>query len=414
MKNYTTKFIFCLLGVLLLVQFPFLLVAQDSFPWPDGKKFAISLSFDDSRRSNIEYGIPVLNKYGVKATFYVHPQVVKENLDEWKVAVSNGHEVGNHTIVHPCSENFLWSRNKSLEEYSLASMREELEDANKQINELLGVKPISFAYTCGQTYVGRGSGKRSYSPVISDLFVSGRGWLNEAPADPYYLDLSEVNGMKMDDIDFEDILPIINYAREKNLWLVLVGHDTKSENSGQTTRLKFLEDISKYINEHNDIWSGTVGEIASYVQTTRTNGRLINFDPLAIQENLNGDFILKASLGQGLGPKIEYMPEWNAYGWWTSKDSVIWNIDVREAGKFQIELDWSISDQEAGKSMVFQIGDKELTKIINTSGSWETFKRMHIGTLDLPKGKYKVVVKPKDQNAKGHFMDLKTLHLIRK
>lgn len=411
-KNLILDIIYTI-GFLLFVQFPIISVAQNKFPWPEGKKFAISLSFDDSRKSNLEYGIPIFNKHDIKATFYVHPQVVKESLESWKDALSNGHEIGNHTLVHPCSENFLWSRNNSLEEYNLESMRDELEDANNQIDDLLGVKPISFAYTCGQTYVGRGAGKRSYAPVIADLFVSGRGWLNEAPADPLYLDLSEVNGMKMDDMDFENILPVINYAREKGLWLVLVGHDTKLENSEQTTRLKFLEDICSYINDNKDIWSGTVGEIASYIQITRTNGRLIKQEPLAVQQDLHGDFILKASLGQGIGPKIEYMPDWKAFGWWTGKDSVIWNIDVREPGEFQLMLEWSLADEEAGKSVVFQIGDKQITKEISSSGSWETFKKMGLGELELPVGKYKVVVKPQDPNEKGHFMDLKTLRLIR-
>lgn len=413
MKNKIMNLPINILLFLFLFQVPEISLGQENFPWPEGKKFAISLSFDDSRKSNLDYGIPILNQYGVKGTFYVHPQVVKENLKEWKDAILKGHEIGNHTLVHPCSENFIWSRNKSLEEYSLESMREELEQASQQIYELLGVKPISFAFTCGQTYVGRGAGKRSYAPLIADLFVSGRGWLNEAPADPYYLDLAEVNGMKMDDIDFEDILPVINYAREKNLWLVLVGHDTKPDNSEQTTRLKFLEDMGKYINEHSDIWSATVGEIASYVQTTRTNGRKINHEPLPIQSDADGNFVLKASLGKGDGPKIEYMPEWKAYGWWTSRDSVVWNIDVRKSGKYLIELEWSISDEEAGKPMVFQIGEKQIIKTIHSSGSWETFKKIQLGILDITKGKHKVIVKPKDQNAKGHFMDLKTLNLIR-
>lgn len=411
-KNIISNIIYTL-GFLLFVLFPVISVAQNKFPWPEGKKFAISLSFDDSRKSNLEYGIPIFNKHDIKATFYVHPQVVKESLQSWKDVVASGHEIGNHTLVHPCSENFLWSRNNSLEEYDLESMRDELEDASNQIYDLLGVKPISFAYTCGQTYVGRGAGKRSYAPVIADLFVSGRGWLNEAPADPLYLDLSEVNGMKMDDMDFEEILPVIDYAREKGLWLVLVGHDTKPDNSAQTTRLKFLEAICKYINANEDIWSATVGEIASYVQNTRTNGRQVNLDQLPVQEDLNGNFVLKASLGRGIGPKIEYMPDWKAFGWWTSKDSVQWNIDVRKPGRFLVELEWSIGDEDAGKSMVFQVGEQKIVKKIGPSGSWETFKKMELGELELPAGKYKIVAKPEDQNDKGYFMDLKTLRLIR-
>lgn len=413
MKNLLNIHRFVIVIIFFTLIIPKFLAAQEKFPWPKGKKFAISLSFDDSRKSNLEFGIPILNKHGVKATFYVHPQVVKESLQAWKDVVSKGHEIGNHTIVHPCSENFLWSRAKSLEEYTLESMRAELQEASTQIEELLQVKPQSFAYTCGQTYVGRGAAKRSYAPVIADLFTSGRGWLNEAPADPLYLDISEVNGMKMDNMDFESLLPTINYARENNLWLVLVGHDTKPDSSDQTTKLKFLEDICAYINQNNDVWSGTVGEITTYIQTTRTNGRLIKSEPLVIQEDIDGNFNLRASLGKGNGPKIEYMPDWKAFGWWTAEDSVLWNVDVKKSGKFQVELEWSISEEEAGKPMLFQIGDKQIIKTINSSGSWVNFKKINLGMIELPVGKHHVTVHPQNSSAKGHFMDLKSIKLIR-
>ena len=52
----------------------------DTFPWPEGKRFALSLSFDDARASCLDHGIPLLNTHGVKATFYVLPHPVEEHL----------------------------------------------------------------------------------------------------------------------------------------------------------------------------------------------------------------------------------------------------------------------------------------------------------------------------------------------
>ena len=43
---------------------------RSEFKWPEGKKMAISLTFDDARLSQADLGIPLLDKYGVKATFY--------------------------------------------------------------------------------------------------------------------------------------------------------------------------------------------------------------------------------------------------------------------------------------------------------------------------------------------------------
>jgi len=389
-----------------------LLFGQQQFPWPEGKTFAISLSFDDSRPTNLEYGIPILDSYGIRATFYVHPDVVKNNLEGWKSVLSSGHEIGNHSLLHPCSGNFLWARNKSLEEYTLASMEEELSETSRQLYELLGVTPQSFAYPCGQTVVGRGEGKKSYVPVVAKLFTSGRGWLDEAPIDPFYVDLSEISGVKMDDMDLEELMPMITYARENGLWLALAGHDTQPEHTGQTTRLDFLGALGEYLAAHEEIWVAPVGEVASYITSTRTDGRVIQRDPLPVRAGLDGEINLKASLGQGRGPEIEYMADWKAFGWWTSNDSAVWTIDVAEAGVYQVEMEWSVSDEEAGKAIKLIVDGEECTVTIGKSGSWETFKTATVGTIKVSEGKHRFMIVPADPNLNGHLMDVRTVRLI--
>ena len=81
-------------------------------------------------------------------------------------------------------------------------MRDELIEANRRIATLLGVTPRTFAYPCGQTFVGRGPGTQSYVPVVADLFLAGRGWRDEASNDPAFVDLAQTLGVEMDDRDF--------------------------------------------------------------------------------------------------------------------------------------------------------------------------------------------------------------------
>jgi peptidoglycan/xylan/chitin deacetylase (PgdA/CDA1 family) len=45
-----------------------------SFSWPEGKRAAVSLSFDDARLSQIDTGLALFRRLGVKATFYVVPE----------------------------------------------------------------------------------------------------------------------------------------------------------------------------------------------------------------------------------------------------------------------------------------------------------------------------------------------------
>ncbi|HQT21799.1 MAG: polysaccharide deacetylase [Sphingobacteriales bacterium 17-39-43] len=240
--------------------------AETTFAWPEGKQIAISLSFDDARASQVDAGTALLDQYGVKGTFYVVPNSVKQRLEGWKKAVASGHEIGNHSFNHPCTGNFPWSRQKAIENYTLKQMRNELILANKDIKELLGVESEVFAYPCGQTYIGRGENTKSYVPVVSKLFLSGRGWLDEGPNAPQFCDLAQLTGMEMDGKDFEQILPLIENAKKSGAWLVLAGHEMGASGN-QTTRLSMLKKLIEYAqNPANGIWIAPVGTVAKYIK----------------------------------------------------------------------------------------------------------------------------------------------------
>lgn len=259
------------------------------FFWPEGKKMALSLTFDDARLSQIDTGIPLLDKYGVKATFYISPGSMLKQSDKWKMAVLNGHDIGNHSVYHPCSGNFAWSRDKALEEYSLQKMRTELDSASRFINEFLGVNPVSFAYPCGQTFIGRGAGVQSYVPLIASMFESGRGWLNEAPNDPEFCDLSQLNGTELDGKSFDQVLKLIETAKANGQWLVLAGHEMNEEGF-QTSQLKTIEAICKYaMDPANGIWIDNVHNIAFYVERQRLDK--------SVAKNRKGEIIVRARPG---------------------------------------------------------------------------------------------------------------------
>lgn len=234
-------------------------------PWPGGARMALSLSFDDGRDSQVTQGLPVFARHGVRVTLYVVPSAVERQLDGWKRAAAAGHEIGNHSLTHSCSGNFPFSRQKALEDHSIARMREELVAANARIAELLGVTPRTFAYPCGQTYVGRGRGTQSYVPVIAELFLAGRTWQDEAANDPSYVDLAQTTGVEMDGKDFAQIEPLLDDARKAGAWLVLAGHDIGA-GGRQTTRIAMLDELLAYAKDPaQGIWLATVAEAAELV-----------------------------------------------------------------------------------------------------------------------------------------------------
>lgn len=240
-----------------------------SFPWPEGKKMALSLTFDDARLSQIDKGIPLLDKYGVKGTFYVSPNSMVQRVDGWKKAVKTGHDIGNHSLVHPCTGNFSWARSRALEDYSLLSMKGELDSASIVIKQILGIEPVSFAYPCGQKFTGKGVNTKSYIPVIASMFESGRGWLDEAANDPSYCDMAQLTGMELDGKSFDQILKLIESAKANGQWLVLAGHEMDVDGF-QTSKLETLEAICKYVSDPaNGVWIDNVHNIAAYIKVKR-------------------------------------------------------------------------------------------------------------------------------------------------
>ncbi len=237
-----------------------------AFHWPEGKKMALSLSFDDARVSQVEQGIPLLDQYGVKGTFYVSPGALLERVEDWKQAVESGHDIGNHTLVHPCSGNFSWSRDKALEDYTLEKMAEELDSASVLIHSVLGIWPSAFAYTCGQTFVGRGAGTRSYVPLVAERFETGRNWMNEGPNDPGYCDLARLNDTELDGKSFQEALQLIEEAREQGAWLIFAGHEMNKAGR-QTSLLPTIDSICLYASDPaNGIWIDHVTNIGEYVR----------------------------------------------------------------------------------------------------------------------------------------------------
>jgi peptidoglycan/xylan/chitin deacetylase (PgdA/CDA1 family) len=249
------------------------LAAQTAAPavaWPEGKRVAVSFSFDDARASQVDAGVPLFDKYGARVTFYVNPRNMDKRIDAWKSAAAKGYEIGNHSDQHPCTGNFPWSRQKSLEEYTLTKMAAELDSANAEIARMVGVKPVTFAYPCGQKYVGRGLDTKSYVPVIAERFLAGRGFRDEAANDPSYCDLAQTLGIDSDAMSFEAMKTIVEEARGRGAWVVFAGHDIGAPGR-QVTEAAQLEKFLKYAQDPaNGVWLDTIASVARHIQSKRS------------------------------------------------------------------------------------------------------------------------------------------------
>jgi peptidoglycan-N-acetylglucosamine deacetylase len=94
----------------------------------------ICLTYDDGPNDpHTLHLLDVLEKHQVRATFFLIGQFVKMRPEIARAVVSAGHVIGNHTYSHP---SLLWC--------SAASVRQELETCDREIEEATGVKVNLF------------------------------------------------------------------------------------------------------------------------------------------------------------------------------------------------------------------------------------------------------------------------------
>jgi hypothetical protein len=239
-----------------------------AFEWPKGAKAAVSLTFDDGMRSQREVAVPTLNRHGVRGTFYVNPRDdYASMLDGWRDAAKIGHEIGNHTISHPCSKNFAFiseSGRRSLEEMTFEDIGWEIDETNRRLAEVFPEQgDVSFAYPCYQPFVGRGAERRSYVPVVLERCVAGRG-RGEQSNDPAYCDLGYLWSWACERMTGPTLMGIVEQAAAKGRWAILTFHGIQEGHLSVTEG--DLEELCAFLErEAGRIWSAPVAEVAQWV-----------------------------------------------------------------------------------------------------------------------------------------------------
>ncbi|HRP55179.1 neutral/alkaline non-lysosomal ceramidase N-terminal domain-containing protein [Agriterribacter sp.] len=134
--------------------------------------------------------------------------------------------------------------------------------------------------------------------------------------------------------------------------------------------------------------------------------------PELVQSGSDGSYRLSSWLAGTSGNRIKYMPEWKAFGWFTTKDEAIWKVDIAKSGKYDIYLDWSVSDRDAGKRFELTAGNKKIKARVASTGSWFTYYTQKIGTLSLSQGTETIVVKSGSATEEGAMFDLREVRLV--
>ena len=131
-----------------------------------------------------------------------------------------------------------------------------------------------------------------------------------------------------------------------------------------------------------------------------------------IQKEADGSYRLVSWLAGTAGERIKYMPEWKAFGWFDAKDQALWKANIEKAGKYDVYIEYSVSDKEAGKTFTLQYGNKKLKAQTDKTGSWFTYKTKKAGTLRLPAGTVDFVLGADSGKESGSVFDLREVRLV--
>jgi peptidoglycan/xylan/chitin deacetylase (PgdA/CDA1 family) len=123
--------------------------------WPDGKTAAIVLTYDDAMSSQLDNAVPQLAAAGLKGTFFLSGGMAPEYMRRWREVQRAGHELGNHSLFHPCPKSILPDRPLySTDTYDVDRMLLEIAIMNSVLYGIDGQERRSYSAPCSQMLVG--------------------------------------------------------------------------------------------------------------------------------------------------------------------------------------------------------------------------------------------------------------------
>lgn len=120
--------------------------------WPDQKKSAIILTYDDALPSQLKVVVPQLIRAKLTATFFLTSDMDSTSIPQWRALSKKGFELGNHTVFHPCAgvdDNPVPS-----DHYTAYQIIREIEVMDRFLYAIDGKTKRTFAYPCAETTVG--------------------------------------------------------------------------------------------------------------------------------------------------------------------------------------------------------------------------------------------------------------------
>ena len=237
------------------------------FKWPNDKKAAVVFTYDDGLDCHLDVAVPHLDEFGIKGTFYCtgNSPSLYNRLEEWRNIAENGHELGNHTLFHPCDgKRFDWVKPEyDLNSYTTEQLIAELNTANTLLKAIDGKTNRTFGYTCSD-YV---AGGKDFTGELEKLFDGAR-CDGPVPETMQNYNIYKTPSWMAVDPTAEQLIEYVEKAREKGTIAVIMFHSVGGGylNVGAAEHYTLL----KYLKENEaDYYCATFFEVMKYIKNNR-------------------------------------------------------------------------------------------------------------------------------------------------
>jgi peptidoglycan-N-acetylglucosamine deacetylase len=240
--------------------------AQSSQAWK-GKKAAVVLTYDDALSQHLDNAIPVLDSLGLKATFYLTASYpgCTQRITGWKRAAAKGHELGNHTLFHPCIGGIPgreWVKpGQDMNTYTVQRMADEIRMTNVFLQALDGKTKRTFAFPCADT-------KINDTPYINGLkndFTAVRNVRSEMQA-INKIDLYNISCFMISGQTGEEMIAMVKQAMANNSLIVFLFHGVDGGNSLNVSLPAHRQLLQFLKQNQKDIWTAPMIDVAEYIK----------------------------------------------------------------------------------------------------------------------------------------------------
>ena len=261
MKTLICSFILC---------YPIFCFGQNTdsqFKWPESYKAAVCLTYDDGLDCHLDIAVPALNSFNLKGTFYCtgYSTSLHNRIDDWRSITKSGHELGNHSLFHPCNgARFDWVKPEyDLRTYTLDRIKDELQTANSLLTAIDGKQERTYAYTCSDYKVNQ----QSYIDTVRTLFTAAR---NDGPIPESieHMDHYFVPSWGVIDPTGSELIEYVKQAEERGTIAVFMFH---SVGGGYlNVSVEAHNQLLTYLkSRENEIWTDTFLNVMKYVKKKR-------------------------------------------------------------------------------------------------------------------------------------------------